>query len=360
MVCSYGTIEGEQIAEGIIVKKQTLRSSITVLVAVLLLVISPTTAFAATTTAKKVTTAPVNTETNTLKISPVRTDLAIDAGAKGTVTMHVFNITNAPIEVNPIENDFVAGPEENGTPAIILSPTQYAPTHSLKRFMQPLPSTLTVPANNSIAVTLTIAVPKSAQAGGYFGAIRFAPASTAGSKQVNLSPSIASLILMTVPGPAVQSVGITNFDIEQDGSTGTNFRNSKNLSLFIRFQNKGNLQEAPFGQIYVQKGKKTVYSYNFNENQPQDEILPDSYRRWSFPLHGIGSFGKYTVGAALTYGTGTQQSIDITKTVWIIPTVLIYSVIAGVVALIIIITLIWMALRSYKKRILRGSHHRRY
>lgn len=342
-------------------KKQTLQSIVTVFLSVVMLGLSPVNVFAATTakTAAKAPATPVNAETNTLKISPVRTDLTINAGSTGTVVMHVYNITSTAIEITPIENDFIAGPEENGTPAIILSPTQYAPTHSLKRFMNPLPSTITVPANNSTTVTLTIVVPQSAQSGGYFGAVRFAPTSPRGGKQVNLSPSVASLILVTVPGPTTQLVGITNFDIEQDGSAGTDFHNNKNLSLFMRFENKGNLQEAPFGQIYVEKGKKVVFTDNFNQNQPPSEILPDSYRRWSIPLSGIGDFGKYTIGAALTYGSGTQEALDITKTVWIIPTVLIFAAIGGLVALIVIVLVIWFLLRSYKKKILRG-HRRRY
>src|SRR5207302_902165 len=110
---------------------------------------------------------------------------------------------------------------------------------------------------------------KTAQAGGYFGAIRFAPASGSGAKNVNLSASVASLILMTVPGPATEQLNLTNFDVQQNGSVGSNFRTPEDISLLLRFENKGNLQEAPFGQIYVQKGKKVVYTYNFNQADPK-------------------------------------------------------------------------------------------
>jgi hypothetical protein len=160
---------------------------------------------------------------------------------------------------------------------------------------------------------------------------------------------------MTVPGPTVESIGITNFDIQQAGTTGTSFRNAKNLDLYLRFENKGNLQEAPFGQIYIQKGKKSVFSYNFNDNDPKAEILPDSARRWSIPLSGFGTFGKYTVGAVFTYGSQKQQTLDVTKTIWIIPTGLIYAIVGGVIGLIVVILLIWWFLRSYKKRIMRKS-----
>jgi hypothetical protein len=298
-----------------------------------------------------------NNNTNTLKISPVRSDVTIQAGSTTQVKTFVSNLTGSPILIHPIENDFVAG-DEKGTPAIILDENSYAPTHSLKRFMVPL-ANVVVPAGQTKEVDVTITVPKSAQAGGYFGAIRFAPASSDGSKSVNLSASVASLILMTVPGPTTEQLNMTNFDIQQDGSTGGNFRTPDDISLFLRFQNKGNVQEAPFGQIYVQKGKKVLYTSNFNQADPKDTVLPDSARRWDIPLKGFGKFGKYTVGATFTYGA-TGKSINVSKTVWIVPTTYIIAGIVGILLLILIIVGIWFFLRSYKRRILRGSHRGSY
>ena len=295
---------------------------------------------------------------NTLKVSPVRTDITIPAGTSSAVKTYVTNLSSAPITLQPIENDFIAGSKEDGTPSIILDQNSYAPTHSLKRFMIPLQN-FTIPANGSKEVDVTITVPKTAQAGGYFGAIRYTPASPGGGASVNLSSSVASLILMTVPGPTVEQLGLTDFDVQQDGSNGTNFRTPDNLGLLLRFQNKGNLQEAPFGQIYVQKGKKVVYKYNFNQTDPKQEILPDSARRWTIPLKNLGKFGKYTVGGVFTYGTNKQQSIDITKTIWIVPTTYIIGGIIAIIVLILIIAGIIMFLKAYKRRILRSSNYRR-
>ena len=301
-------------------------------------------------------TAP-NTSTNTLKVSPVRSDITVQAGTSAQVSTFVTNLTQAPITIHPIENDFVAG-DEKGTPAIILDENSYAPTHSLKRFMVPLQN-VTINANETKQIDVTVTVPKSAQPGGYFGAIRYAPATTDGSKSVNLSASVASLILMTVPGPTTEQLLLTNFEVQQDGSSGSNFRTPDDLSLMMRFLNKGNLQAAPFGQIYVQKGKKVVYSYSFNQTDPKDTILPDSARRWTVPLHGFGKFGKYTVGATITYGS-KNQSINVTKTVWIIPTAYIIAAIATLIVIIVLIVLIWVFLKAYKRRILKGSSSYRH
>jgi hypothetical protein len=333
------------------VRISKLASAFLVVLSAISLLFGAMPASAATT---KATSAPVSTN-QSLKVSPLRTDITIQPGTTGKVQTYVTNLTNASITIQPIENDFVAGDEE-GNPAIILSPNSYAPTHSLKRFMVPLQN-VTIAAGVTQEVDLTIAVPKDAQAGGYFGAIRFAPATADADTSVDLNASVASLVLMTVPGPTVEQLTLTNFDVQQNGGSATNFRTPSNLSLFARFENKGNLQEAPFGQIYVQKGKEVVYTYNFNQAQPQDEILPDSARRWTVPIKGMGKFGKYTVGATFTYGT-KGETIDITKTIWIIPTTYILAAVVIVVVLVIVVGGSWLFLRSYKRRILKSSRRR--
>lgn len=292
----------------------------------------------------------VNNSTNVLKVSPVRTDVQIQPGETKTVRTVVSNLTSSPITIRPIENDFIAG-DEKGTPALILDADKFAPTHSLKKFMKPL-ADVTIPAGKAQAVEVTIAVPAGTQAGGYFGAVRFAPTDPNGGGQVNLNASVASLILMTVPGETVEKIDLTDFNIQQDGTSGTFFQKSENLSATVRFQNKGNLQAGPFGKVSVKNGDKVLYEADFNNKDPRDMILPDSARRWDIPLDKISGFGNYTVSATFTYGT-KNQTIEVSRSFWVVP---LGVIIAAVVALLIVIALavgIWLFLRNYKKRVLR-------
>jgi hypothetical protein len=325
----------------------------------LLLLLAAQPAYAATaskTTVKKTTAAkvkkPTSASENSIKISPLRTDITIAPGKTGIVKIDITNLSKSTAEYQAIENDFVAG-DEKGTPAIILDKNSYAPTHSLKRFMVPIKN-ITVGAGQTGEVQLIIKVPITAQAGGYYGALRFAPAS-AGSGQLALSGSAASLVLMTVPGPAVQKMVLTNFDVQQNGYTATNFRTPNDLSVLVRFKNEGNLQEAPFGQITVTKGKtKLVATDNFNQDDPKDEVLPDSARRWNVPLKGLGKFGKYTVVGTFTYGNG--QSIQVSKVIWIIPT--LYLIAAGA-ALLIGLVVIWLVIHFIRKSRYRNHYRKR-
>ena len=302
--------------------------------------------------AAKKNTTPVGSD-NSFRLSPLRTNVTLKPGETGAVDVSITNLTSAPTKLNVVENDFIAA-DEKGTPALVLDNNAYAPTHSLKRFMIPL-SSITVPAGATSTVTVTIKVPKTAQAGGYFGAIRFVPVSSNG--QLAIGTNVASLILLTIPGPTVEQLTLSNFDVQQNGGTASNFRTPSDLSLLVRFENKGNLQEAPFGQIYVQKGKKVTYKYNFNQEDPKAEILPDSARRWTVPIKGMGKFGKYTVGATFTYGT-KGQAIQISKTIWIVPTIYIIAIVIIVLLLILIFGGGYWFLKSYKRRILRSSRRR--
>jgi hypothetical protein len=289
-----------------------------------------------------------NNAPNTLKVSPVRSDVVILPGETKTVQVTVTNLTNQDMTISPIENDFISA-DESGTPALILDADKYAPTHSLKRFMTPL-TNVTIPANKAKLVSVVITVPKTAQPGGYFGAIRFAPASVDGGAQVNLSGSVASLILLTVPGNAVEQLNLTEFAIQQNGKSNALFTTSDGLGVTFRFENKGSVQLGPFGKISVQKNGKLIYDKDFNNQNPRDVILPDSARRWNVPLEKIDGFGKYTVMATLTYGS-KNQTVDVTRTFWVIP--VSYMIGAGVALLLLIalvIFIIWFIRHKRQRR----------
>lgn len=292
---------------------------------------------------------------NTLKIAPVRSDITVNPGETKTIPVTVTNLTNAPISVRPSANDFVAG-DERGTPALILDDTKFAPSHSLKRFMQPLKDTI-IPAKKAVTINVTIKIPKDAGGGGYFGALRFSPTSPDSGGEVNLSASVASLMLATVTGPVTEKMDLTNFEIQQNKKTGTHFQSSNDLAALVRFQNKGGLQQGPFGKISVTQGDKVVYQADFNDKTPRDMVLPDSARRWDVPLKNIGSFGNYTVKAFFTYGS-KNETIEVEKSFWVIPQFVIFMTIGAVVVLLLIIVGIWLFVRSRMRRKSRGTGHR--
>jgi len=295
---------------------------------------------------------------NTLKVSPVRTDIEIKPGESKIVQTTVTNLTKDAVNVKASINDFVSG-DEAGTPALILDEGKYATSHSLKRFITPV-SNVTIPGGQAKTINVIITVPANAQAGGYFGAVRFAPSSPDDGGQVNLSASVASLILLTVPGDVIEKLDLTSFTIQQNGKVNTNFGSPENLAASFRFENKGNLQNGPFGKITVKQGEKVVYQTDFNNKDPRDVILPGGARVWDVPLEDIGSFGNYTVLATFTYGK-KNETIEVVKSFWIIPQ---FVIIMAIVALVVLIGLIvglifFIRARTRRRRIPRGIGYRR-
>jgi hypothetical protein len=293
---------------------------------------------------------PGTNEQNTLKLSPVRSDISIAPGKSSVVSVKVANLTKSPMTIQSIQNDFVAG-DERGTPALILDADEFAPTHSLKRFMAPIKN-VTIAPNTTQEIKLTINVPADAKAGGYYGAVRFAPVTGSGSQNVNLNASAASLVLLTVPGDTVEQLNLTKFDIRQGAEVDSIFQSANDLQLTFRFENKGNVQQGPFGQITIKQGDTVIDTYDFNTTDPRDQVLPDSARIWDVPLKNIGSFGNYTVTALFTYGKD-NKTLEVTKSFWVIPISVILITVGGLILLILIIVAVWIFLRDYKKRILK-------
>lgn len=294
---------------------------------------------------------------DSLKISPLRNDVTIRPGETGKVTVYIQNLNPVPVTLKPINNDFIAGSKEDGTPSIILEENEFAPTHSLKKFMLPLDN-VTVGPGERKALDVTIQVPANAQAGGYYGAVRFAPALPDGSESVNVSGSVASLVVLTVPGDIVENLTLKEFSITQKGKNVGRFVNSPDdLKAVVRLENKGNIHVAPFGDVFVQKDTKVLSKTTINDITPKGLVLPDSVRQWELPLSDVGNFGKYTVSATVGYGT-SGETLNLEKTLWVIPAIYIFGAIIALIVLLAVIIAIVLALKAYKRRILRRSRRR--
>lgn len=291
-----------------------------------------------------------------LKISPLRSDVTAEPGKTIKKTIYIQNMNPVPVKLKVINNDFVAGNKENGEPSIVLDENKFAPTHSLKRFMQPI-SAISLKAGERKPIDVTITIPKDAQAGGYYGALRFAPVNAEGSGNVNLSGGVASLILLTVPGNITEKLTVREFGVQQNGKYGSRFSTKDNIQAVIRLENRGNVQVAPFGEVFVQKGDKLVYSAKFNNVTPAGVVLPDSIRKWSVPIEKLDSFGKYKISTTLGYG-GNGESITVVKTIWIFPTAYIFAALIAILVIIGGVALTVVGLKSYKNKILRNARRR--
>lgn len=295
-----------------------------------------------------------------LRISPVRTSITINPGQTKDVYVTVTNVQTAPATLSAIINDFTASSNESGNPAIIVNPNQYAPSHSLKRFVKPIKNTIYVAPGASVQVPVSISVPANAAGGGYFGLVRFAPAGDSVSgRNLSLAGSVGSLILLTVPGNIINKMSISSFQVQSQDAPRTLFYSNKNLQAVVRFNNTGNIQEQPFGNLIVKsRSGKELYSTEFNNTQPRTNVLPGSIRKYTIPLKKVGSFGIYTVEGNFGYGSNGQL-LTAATTFYVVP---LYLIIAFIVLVLIVLFLIFglpKIIKRYNKRIIARANRNR-
>lgn len=313
-----------------------------------MLVLGPVSAFAASQSAAS----------NGYRLSPVRTDLTIAPGASEVVTVYIQNASSAVENLQVIINDFQAPNNESGDPALLLNGAT-SPTHSLKQFVSVPISTFTLQPNQQKAVSVLIKAPTGIASGGYYGAIRFAPIGFSGNKNVNLSASIASLVLITVPGNLDEQLSIAGFGVTQGSSTQTHsfFFSNKNLHTQIRFQNGGNVQEQPFGNVVLKRGSTTLGTYTVNNVSAPGNVLPDSIRRFSVSLTKVGWYGKYKAQGSFGYGS-KGQLLTAQATFYVIP--VLFIVLAILILLLILFFIFGLPrlIRSYNRRVIARANRR--
>lgn len=297
---------------------------------------------------------------NGLRVSPVRTDLVIQPGETKTVNINVTNVTSVQSTLQTIINDFTANKDESGNPAILLDANQYASSHSLKRYAQP-GGQFTLQPGQAKTIPIVITIPKNAAGGGYFGAVRFAPAGTqtkGPNQTVSLAGSVGSLILVKVPGDIKEQLSIASFNTVQSDRVSSLFFNNKNINAVVRFQNTGNIQLQPFGKILLRSSSgKILYQANVNNTNPPGNVLPDSIRKFPVPLKNVGTFGKYKIEGNFGYGSNGQL-LSASNTFYVIPVTYIYLAIGLIVLILFLIFILPKLIRSYNQRVLRRAGRR--
>ncbi len=296
---------------------------------------------------------------NGLRVSPVRSDITVNPGQTKVVTITVTNITSTPASLQAVINDFTANSNETGEPSIILNSNTFAKSHSLKRFITAVPN-FTLQPGEQKNVSVTIKVPADAAGGGYYGAIRFAPATPGAANQtVSLAGSVGSLILATVPGDIKDQLSIASFDARSGDHPRSLFTSHNGITAVVRFQNEGNVQEQPFGKILLKdRSGKILAQYEVNSVDPRGNVLPDSIRKFTVPLDKVGTFGIFKLDGNFGYGSNGQL-LSASTTFYVVPLIAVILFIALVAVMAFLIFGLPRLIRAYNRRIIRQSSTRR-
>jgi hypothetical protein len=324
-----------------------------------LLVLTSSSALAATSTA-------AIPATNGYRVSPVRTSLTVNPGTSQTVTVFIQNASSAVEDLQTIIDDFEPPSNQSGNPQLLLNGA-LASSHSLKQFVTVPDPTFILQPNQQVPVNVIISVPAGTAGGGYYGAVRFAPVGIGGGKNVNLTASVASLILITVPGNLVEQLTISSFGVTQlsgnptaSTKSHTVFFSNKNLQAIIRFKNTGNIQEQPFGKVELKRGKSVLNTFDVNNNgaSPPSNVLPSSIRLFNVRLSKVGWYGKYQAEGNFGYGSNGQL-LSASATFYVIPVLLIVLVILAILLILFLIFGLPRVLRAYNRRVIARANRRK-
>ncbi|HTE57733.1 MAG TPA: hypothetical protein VK694_03230 [Verrucomicrobiae bacterium] len=272
---------------------------------------------------------------NGFRVSPVRSEFVIDKGATESMTITVENPTDGTVIAKPIVNDFVASDKEDGEPRLILDDKAPKPRNSFKDLVRNLPDLQLGPRQKK-DLQVNISVPKGGNAGGYYGAVRFVPAGTAGSGNVGLTASVGTIILVKVPGDLNEKLSLVQLGAAQGGKV-KGFMRGGNVTVLTRLKNVGDIHVQPFGKVTIKSMfGKTVKEFELNATDPRANILPDSTRKFEDAIEkpGRGWFGRYTIAANIGYSQGSGDLISTTKTFWYLPTWFLILIVVLILAIV--------------------------
>lgn len=299
-----------------------------------------------------------------LRISPTRNELSIVPGDSREVTQTVRNVTQSPVTVQPVLNDFESD-GVSGEPKLVGDPDAIS-RYSLREFIT-LPEDFDLEPDEEREVTVAVNVPESAAPGAYFGSVlyRAAPQGDQGSGQVALVASVGSLVLLEVPGDITEQIQINDISAYLEEDSGSLFTKQPD-AIGVEIQNLGNGFSQPFGKVSVKDWRgNEVFIYELNDTTPRGNILPDSTRLFMNELFNVEVKtvngeeqierispikwpGRYTVTGNLSHGT-SGEIFTVSSSFWYVPVWLIIAM------LIVLVVLIGGAVYLYRKYVTKST-----
>lgn len=292
-----------------------------------------------------------------LRISPTRTELTLDKGKTAEIKITLKNVSGGDIVAKGTVNDFEADGEQ-GEPRIVVDKNAEHLGTSVAPFLSGVKD-VPLKKDETKEIKIGVDIPNDAVSGAYYGVIRYlaVPAEAANNQsesgKVSLTASVASLVLIEVPGNITQQIQLTNIFV-YDGEKAKGFFTSPPQKAGIRIKNTGNSFAKPFGRVVVTNSftKKEVYSYEMNNNNPRNNVLPNTARIFTDDLKNINKPGKYTITAGISHGSGGEV---LTKkaSFWYIPVWLIVLTIVLLTALAIGLLILFRKSRKNRKNFRR-------
>jgi hypothetical protein len=286
--------------------------------------------------------------------SPLPIKLTASPGQTVSTELRLKNQADQPEGIKVSLMKFGASGSD-GTPDLY----NLSPTDTYGSWVHFSPSTFVAQPNVWISVNMTINIPKSA-ALGYYLAVTFSPTSAGeGTGVTNLNGEVATLVLLNVQVPNEKSsVKLVSFQADHG------LYEYLPVNFSIKIHNSGNIYTAPVGNIFIQKGGKTIDTLDVNDaagsvlpgtnrvftvpwsdgfpvfteklvnDKPVEGSngIPEESLKWDFSQASKFRFGKYTANLLIVYDNGHNDvPQELSVNFWVFPWKLMLILLAVVI-----------------------------
>lgn len=259
-------------------------------------------------------------ETQTISVSPTLFNMKAAPGQTWKSEIRVINVNDFAMTVYPQVVNFSALGEDgrvNLEPILSATDTK---GRTLADWIFIVPDPIVVAPQKSATIPFTITLPDDAPPGSHHAAILIGtkpPLSSEVSSHLQTAQFVTALVFLRVAGDVVESGEIRDF------STSHFIIQSPEIDFSLRFENKGNTDVQPQGDITIynmwgeQRGTIPI-----NQQTNYGNVVANSIRQFMFTWKGetsIFDIGRYKAIATLGFGDEKKQFSNRTTYFWIIP-----------------------------------------
>ena len=204
-----------------------------------------------------------------LTISPARIEVRGDPGTTITKEITLLNDSKSGEETYYVSYSNFEAQGETGSPLFV------EPKGDLGTWMDAGQS-VTLKANESKKIILTINIPTDAYSGGHFAVVFFGNNPAGDGGQVSVGAKTGTLVLLTVNGNVLEAGGLSSFNTQNHKF----FYNTLPVNLEYRWKNDGNDRVKPEGKVIIRNMFYIPVS-KIDANAVSGNILPHSTRMFN-------------------------------------------------------------------------------
>lgn len=205
---------------------------------------------------------------------------------------------------------------------------------------------LSISANGTETVEVTLNVPENAPPGSHFGGVNItSQAPQLRESGAGVAYGVTNIVTIRVSGEADERSMIRSF------STDRYIHGQTNVVFSARVENPGNVLQRPVGPVEVRNMFGAGVA-RLTMNESRASVFPGTEReftvRWQDENPG---FGRYEAVLSMVYGSeGINKTMTNTVTFWILPMSIITP---ALIVLAVILAITFIGVRIYIKRALR-------